>query len=115
MHISNAVRTGVAVSWLMASAIAAFRPGDTAARYVLLSGAGMLACAPFGPIYTSRELGLPTDAFYFINGTNFLGGTLFAAFQRFDYDYVFAIVLSIIALIMVGEVMQIWIKKVFRQ
>jgi phosphonate transport system permease protein len=50
-----------------------------------------------------------------IVGAGGIGGTLFAAFQRFDYDYVFAIVLSIIALIMVGELAQIWIKKVFRQ
>ena len=50
-----------------------------------------------------------------IVGAGGIGGTLFAAFQRFDYDYVFAIVLSIIALIMVGEVLQLWVKKVFRQ
>ncbi len=68
-----------AVSWLMAAAIAAFRPKDISARYVLLSGAAMLACAPMGPLYTSRELGLPTLAFYLINGSNFLGGSLFGA------------------------------------
>ena len=50
-----------------------------------------------------------------IVGAGGIGGTLFAAFQRFDYDYVFAIVLSIIGLIMVGEVLQLWVKKVFRQ
>ena len=50
-----------------------------------------------------------------IVGAGGIGGTLFAAFQRFDYDYVFAILLSIIGLIMVGEVLQIWVKKVFRQ
>lgn len=50
-----------------------------------------------------------------IVGAGGIGGTLFAAFQRFDYDFVFAIVISIIALIMVGEVLQIAVKKVFRQ
>jgi phosphonate transport system permease protein len=50
-----------------------------------------------------------------IVGAGGIGGTLFAAFQRFDYDYVFAIVLAIIALIMAGELIQIWVKKVFRQ
>ena len=50
-----------------------------------------------------------------IVGAGGIGGTLFAAFQRFDYDFVFAIVLSIIGLIMVGEVMQLWVKKVFKQ
>ena len=50
-----------------------------------------------------------------IVGAGGIGGTLFAAFQRFDYDFVFAIVLAIIALIMVGEVLQIQIKRVFKQ
>ena len=50
-----------------------------------------------------------------IVGAGGIGGTLFAAFQRFDYDFVFAILLSIIALIMVGEVLQIQVKRIFRQ
>jgi phosphonate transport system permease protein len=50
-----------------------------------------------------------------IVGAGGIGGTLFAAFQRFDYDFVFAILLAIIALIMVGEVLQIQVKRVFRQ
>ncbi len=40
-----------------------------------------------------------------IVGAGGIGGTLFAAFQRFDYDYVCAILISIIALIMVGELL----------
>ena len=40
-----------------------------------------------------------------IVGAGGIGGTLFAAFQRFDYDFVCAILISIIALIMVGEVL----------
>ena len=50
-----------------------------------------------------------------IVGAGGIGGTLFAAFQRFDYDFVFAILLAIIALIMVGEVLQIQVKRVFKQ
>src|SRR4029077_8795617 len=38
-----------------------------------------------------------------IVGAGGIGGTLFAAFQRFDYDYVCAILISIIALIMVSR------------
>ena len=49
-----------------------------------------------------------------IVGAGGIGGTLFAAFQRFDYDFVCAIVLTIIALIMAGEVLTLRIKKVFR-
>ena len=40
-----------------------------------------------------------------IVGAGGIGGTLFAAFQRFDYDFVCAILISIIALIMLGEVL----------
>ncbi|HEY0647495.1 sensor histidine kinase [Phenylobacterium sp.] len=68
-----------AVAWLIAAAIFAFRPRETAARYVLLSGVASLLFIPIGPIYTARELGLPETAFYLINGANFLGGSLYAA------------------------------------
>jgi phosphonate transport system permease protein len=49
-----------------------------------------------------------------IVGAGGIGGTLFAAFQRFDYDFVCAIVLTIIALIMLGEALTVRIKKAFR-
>ena len=48
-----------------------------------------------------------------IVGAGGIGGTLFAAFQRFDYDFVCAIILTIIALIMAGEVLTMRIKKIF--
>jgi phosphonate transport system permease protein len=50
-----------------------------------------------------------------IVGAGGIGGTLFSAFQRFDYDFVFGIVLCIIFLICLGEVLQILVKKVFKQ
>lgn len=46
-------------------------------------------------------------------GAGGIGGTLFAAFQRFDYDFLCTILISIIALIMVGESLAIKIKAVF--
>jgi len=49
-----------------------------------------------------------------IVGAGGIGGTLFAAFQRFDYDFVCAIILSIIALIVLGEALTNGVKKVFR-
>ncbi len=49
-----------------------------------------------------------------IVGAGGIGGTLFAAFQRFDYDFVCAIILSIIAMIIAGEVLTNAVKKVFR-
>jgi phosphonate transport system permease protein len=48
-----------------------------------------------------------------IVGAGGIGGTLFSAFQRFDYDFVCAILLSIIGLIMVGEVLAQWVRGVF--
>ncbi len=48
-----------------------------------------------------------------IVGAGGIGGTLFAAFQRFDYDFVCTIVLTIIALIMIGEVLTVRIKRIF--
>lgn len=67
------------VSGLVSAAIFAFRPRETSARYVLLSGMAMLFCAPVGVIYSAREMGLPADLFYPINGLNFLGGSLASA------------------------------------
>ena len=48
-----------------------------------------------------------------IVGAGGIGGTLFAAFQRFDYDYVCAILISIIAVIMLGEIAATGIRQVF--
>lgn len=49
-----------------------------------------------------------------IVGAGGIGGTLFSAFQRFDYDFVAAILISLIAIIMVGEYVSGWIKDVFK-
>ena len=48
-----------------------------------------------------------------IVGAGGIGGTLFSAFQRFDYDYVCAILISIITLIMIGELLANVIRRVF--
>lgn len=48
-----------------------------------------------------------------IVGAGGIGGTLFSAFQRFDYDFVCAIVLCIIGMIMVGEVLAQLLRKLF--
>lgn len=40
-----------------------------------------------------------------IVGAGGIGGTLFSAFQRFDYDFVCTILITIIAIIMVGELL----------
>lgn len=49
-----------------------------------------------------------------IVGAGGIGATLFSAFQRFDYDFVCAILLTIIAVIVAGETLTNVLKKVFR-
>lgn len=43
-----------------------------------------------------------------------IGSTLFTAFQRFDYDFVLTIVLAIIAVVMVGEIVSGWMRRLFQ-
>jgi len=49
-----------------------------------------------------------------IVGAGGLGGTLFSAFQRFDYDFVAAILITIIALIMLGELLSNLVRRIFK-
>lgn len=49
-----------------------------------------------------------------IVGAGGIGGTLFAAFQRFDYDFLAAILVSIIGLVMLSEFISDRIKRVFQ-
>ena len=48
-----------------------------------------------------------------IVGAGGVGGTLFAAFQRFDYDFVLAILIAIITLIFIGEILSNVLRAVF--
>lgn len=48
-----------------------------------------------------------------IVGAGGIGGTLFAAFQRFDYDFVCAILIAIIAVIMSGELLATGVRAIF--
>ena len=49
-----------------------------------------------------------------IVGAGGIGGTMFAAFQKFDYDYLLTILLAIIAMIMASEALQNGVKKLYR-
>lgn len=48
-----------------------------------------------------------------IVGAGGIGGTLFSAFQRFDYDFVAAILITLIAIIMLGEILARFVRAVF--
>lgn len=82
---------------------------------VRATGAGPAAVLLYGvlPQVASRFVGfclyqldsnLRNSTLVGIVGAGGIGGTLFAAFKRFDYDFVAAILVSIIALIFVAEV-----------
>ena len=63
------------------------------------------------------EPGLPTRfqlTMVGIVGGGGIGAALFTAYQRFDYDYVFTILLAIIAIVMVSELVSVQIRKLFQ-
>ena len=91
---------------------------------VRASGAPFLSVLMFGvmPQVFSRFIGFATyqldsnlrnSTMVGIVGAGGIGGTLFAAFQRFDYDFVCAILIAIISLIMVGEVLAGAVRAIF--
>lgn len=66
-------------AWLVSALVFAFRPRDTCARYLLLSGAATLLFSTMAALYSTRELALTGAMFRWANDLNFLGGSLFAA------------------------------------
>lgn len=89
---------------------------------VRATGAGRLAVLLYGvlPQVASRFVGfciyqldsnLRNSTLVGIVGAGGIGGTLFAAFKRFDYDFVAAILLSIIAMIFLAEVISARVRK----
>lgn len=89
---------------------------------VRATGAGRLGVLLYGvlPQVASRFVGfciyqldsnLRNSTLVGIVGAGGIGGTLFAAFKRFDYDFVAAILLSIIALIFLAEVVSARVRK----
>src|SRR6266852_5590870 len=43
-----------------------------------------------------------------------IGATMFTAFQRFEYDFVLTIALSVIAVVMAGEIVSGWMRRLFQ-
>jgi len=91
---------------------------------VRATGAPFMSVLAFGvlPQVFSRSIGFATyqldsnlrnSTMVGIVGAGGIGGTLFAAFQRFDYDFVSAILISIIALIMAGELLATGVRRIF--
>lgn len=91
---------------------------------VRATGASFLSVIAYGvlPQVFSRFVGFATyqidsnlrnSTMVGIVGAGGIGGTLFAAFQRFDYDFVCAILIAIIVMIMIGEMLARWVRGVF--
>lgn len=89
---------------------------------VRASGAPFMSVLTYGvfPQVFSRFVGFATyqidsnlrnSTMVGIVGAGGIGSTLFAAFQRFDYNFVCAILISIIAMIMIGETMARWVRR----
>jgi phosphonate ABC transporter permease subunit PhnE len=66
--------------------------------------------------FTAYELdsNLRNSALVGIVGGGGIGATLFTAFQRFDYDFVLTIVLTIIFLVMIGEIISGAMRRLFQ-
>lgn len=89
---------------------------------VRASGAPFISVLTYGvlPQVFSRFVGFATyqidsnlrnSTMVGIVGAGGIGGTLFAAFQRFDYEFVCAILIAIILMIMVGESLARWVRR----
>lgn len=110
------------IAKLFAEAIEEISPKQVEA--VRASGAGFFGVLVYGvmPQVFSRFLGFASYTFdsnlrhstmIGIVGAGGIGGSLFSAFQRFDYDFVCAILIAIIALIMVAEVLSNYVRALF--
>jgi phosphonate ABC transporter permease subunit PhnE len=67
-----------------------------------------------GFIAYELDSNLRNSALVGIVGGGGIGATLFTAFQRFDYDFVLTIVLTIIVLVMIGEIISGWMRRLFQ-
>ncbi len=67
------------MAWFISVSVWALRPNQDGTRYLLLNGFGMIISAQLAAPYTTRELAIPAQLFWWIDGLNFFGGSLFAA------------------------------------
>lgn len=67
-----------------------------------------------GFIAYELDSNLRNSALVGIVGGGGIGATLFTAFQRFDYDFVLTIVITIIVLVMIGEFISGWMRRLFQ-
>ncbi|MDR1827182.1 MAG: phosphonate ABC transporter, permease protein PhnE [Methylobacteriaceae bacterium] len=91
---------------------------------VRATGAGFMSVVAYGviPQVFSRLVGfcsyqfdanLRNSTMIGIVGAGGVGSTLFNAYQRFEYDFVLAILISIILIVLAGEMLSILVKRIF--
>ena len=91
---------------------------------VRATGAPFLSVVTFGvlPQVIARLVGFCTyqldanlrnSTMVGIVGAGGIGAALFAAFQRFEYDFVLAILIAIIAVVLLGELASNYVKRIF--
>ncbi len=108
------------VGKLFADAIEEISPKQVEA--VRATGASYMNVVIFGvlPQVMSRFVGFSTyqldsnlrnSTMVGIVGAGGIGGTLFSAFQRFDYDFVFTILATIVCIIVLGEIVVTAVRK----
>ena len=89
-----------------------FTPAERAMRSAFYLG--MVIARFIGFAAYQLDSNLRNSALVGIVGGGGIGATLLTAFQRFDYDFVLTIVLAIIAVVMVGEVVSGFMRRLFQ-
>jgi phosphonate transport system permease protein len=104
-----------AIEEISAKQVEAIRATGASFMNVILFGVLPQVLARFVGFATYQlDSNLRNSTMVGIVGAGGIGGALFSAFQRFDYDFVCTILITIVLIIVAGEVLSNYVKKVFR-
>ncbi len=106
---------GEATEEMSMKQVEAVRATGASFMSVIIMGVMPQVMARFiGFIAYELDSNLRNSALVGLVGGGGIGATLFTAFQRFDYDFVLTIVISIIAIVMVGEILSGFMRRLFQ-
>jgi phosphonate ABC transporter permease subunit PhnE len=88
--------------------------GGTFASVVIMAVVPQVMARFIGFAAYQLDSNLRNSALVGVVGGGGIGATLLTAFQRFDYDFVLTIVLTIIAIVLVGELVSGWMRRLFQ-
>jgi phosphonate transport system permease protein len=104
-----------AIEEISAKQVEAIRATGASFMNVILFGVLPQVLARFVGFATYQlDSNLRNSTMVGIVGAGGIGGALFSAFQRFDYDFVCTILVTIVLIIVAGEVLTNYVKKAFR-